>query len=121
MFSLLFQTNGQLYEIAVIMTDNVNYEAVYFTEFRQKETESLHEFCLCSIWHMFLCSGLFLEVSRHLFLPELSKFTKRSEFLELLFTAASNYRNQGGNSSCLPAIPEPVWLYLRAFSQRGQL
>ena len=63
----------------------------------------------------------FLEVSRHLFLPELSKLTRRSEFPELLFTAASNYRNQGGNSSCLPAIREPVWLYLRAFSQREQL
>ena len=61
----------------------------------------------------------FLEVSRHLFLPELSKLTKRSEFPELLFTAASNYRNQGGNSTCLPAIREPLRLYLRAFSQRG--
>ena len=40
----------------------------------------------------------FLEVSRYLFLPELSKLTKRSEFPQLLFTAASNYRNQGGNS-----------------------
>ena len=38
--------------------DNVKYEAVYFTELRQKETESLYEFCLCSIWHIFLCSGL---------------------------------------------------------------
>ena len=63
----------------------------------------------------------FLKVTRHLFLPELSKLTKRSEFPELLFTAASNYRNQGGNSSCLPVIREPVWLYLRAFSQPGQL
>ena len=44
----------------------------------------------------------FLEASRYLFLLELSKLTKRSEFPELLFTAASNYRNQGGNSSCLP-------------------
>ena len=34
-------------------------------------------------------------------------------FLELLFTTAFNYRNQGRNSSCLPAIREPVWLYLR--------
>ena len=52
-------------------------------------------------------------MSRYLFLPEFSKLTKRSEFPELLFTAASNYRNQGGNSSCLPAIREPVCLYLR--------
>ena len=43
----------------------------------------------------------FLEVSRYLFLLEFSKLTKRSEFPELLFTAASSYRNQGGNSSCL--------------------
>ena len=63
----------------------------------------------------------FMEVSRYLLLPELSKLTKRSEFPELLFTAASNNRNQGGNSSCLPVIREPVWLYLIAFSQRGQL
>ena len=34
----------------------------------------------------------FLEVSRYLFLPELSKLTKRSESPELLFTATSNYR-----------------------------
>lgn len=68
---------------------------------------------------VFVQSGIYssavdccLEVSRYLFLPELSKLTKRSEFPELLFTAASNYRNQGGNSSCLPAIREPVWLYL---------
>ena len=53
----------------------------------------------------------FLEGSRYLFLPKLSKLSKRSEFPELLFTAA--------NSSCLPAIREPVWLYLRALSQRG--
>ena len=39
----------------------------------------------------------FSEVSGYLFLPELSKLTKRSEFPELLFTAASNYRNQGRN------------------------
>ena len=68
---------------------------------------------------VFVQSGIYssavdccLEVSRYLFLPELSKLTKRSEFPELLFTAASNYRNQDGNSSCLPAIREPVWLYL---------
>ena len=46
----------------------------------------------------------FLEVSRYLFFTELFKLTKRTEFLDLLFTVASNYRNQGGNSSCLPAI-----------------
>ena len=84
----------------------MSYEAVYFTELRQKETESLvHSGIYSSV------VDCFLEVSRYLFLPELSKLTKRSEFPELLFTAASNYRNQGGNSSCLPAIREPVWLY----------
>ena len=58
----------------------------------------------------------FLEVSRYLFSRELSKLTKRSEFPQLLFTAASNYRNQGGISSCLPAIREPIWLYLREWT-----
>ena len=59
----------------------MKYEAVYFTELRQKETESFYEFCVCSIWHIFLCSGLFfwkyLDICY--FLPELSKLTKRSE------------------------------------------
>ena len=58
----------------------------------------------------------FLEVSGYLFWRELSKLTKRSEFPKLLFTAASNYRNQGGNSSCLPAIQQPVCLYLREWT-----
>ena len=55
----------------------------------------------------------FLEVSRYLFWRELSKLTKRGDFPQLLFTAASNYRNQGGISSCQPAIREPIWLYMR--------
>ena len=62
----------------------------------------------------------FLDVSTYLFLPELSKLTRRSKSPELLFTAASNYRNQGGNSSCLPAIRELVWLYLREWCSTFQ-
>lgn len=107
-FSLLFQTNGLLYEIGMIMSNMKRY----ILQNSVQRNQSFYEFCLCSIWHIFLCSGL----SRYLFLPELSKLTKRSEFPELLFTAASNYRNQGENSSCLPAIREPVWLYLRGDS-----
>ena len=55
----------------------------------------------------------FLEVSTYLFLPVLSKLSARSQFPELLFAAASDYQNQGGNPSLLAGIREPVWSYLR--------
>ena len=42
-----------------------------------------------------------LEGSRYLFLPDLSELTARSQFPELLFAAAPDYQNQGGNPSIL--------------------
>ena len=54
-----------------------------------------------------------LEMSTYLFLPDLSKLTARSQFPELLFAAASDYQNQGGNPIHFAGIREPVWSYLR--------
>ena len=55
----------------------------------------------------------FLEVSTYLFLPVLQKLSARSQFPELLFAAASDYQNQGGNPIHFAGIREPVWSYLR--------
>ena len=43
----------------------------------------------------------------------MSKLTIKSKFPDLLFSAVSDYQRLGGNTSLLPDIHEPVWLYLR--------
>ena len=52
-------------------------------------------------------------MSIYFFLPVLSKLSARSQFPELLFAAASDYQNQGGNPSLFAGIQEPVWSSLR--------
>ena len=57
-------------------------------------------------------STVFLEVSRYVFFPSLSRLSIRSKFPELLFNALSDYCQLGANTKLLPKIREPVWLYL---------
>ena len=80
-----------LYEIGVIMSNMKWY--ISQNSVRKKQSHFMNSvFVQSGIY--FSVVDCFLEVSRYLFLPEVSKLTKRSEFPELLFTAASNYRNQ---------------------------
>ena len=55
----------------------------------------------------------FLEVSRYVFFPFLSKLSARSIFPELLFNASADYCQFTENVQLLSEIREPVWLYLR--------
>ena len=76
---------------------------------------NFYKFCVCSTWGLFLCNRLssrnvYIFVSARLIL---SKLTARSQFPELLFAAASDYQNQGGNPIHFAGIREPVWSYLR--------
>ena len=101
MFSLLFQANSLLNEIGVIMSNMKRY--ISQNLIRKVQSHFMNSVFVQS--GIYSCTvDCFLEVSRYLFFTELFKLTKRTEFLDLLFTVASNYRNQGGNSSCLPAI-----------------
>lgn len=55
----------------------------------------------------------FLEVSRYVFFPFLSKLSARSEFLELLFNALADYCEFSNKIQLLSEIRDPVWSYLR--------
>ena len=55
----------------------------------------------------------FLKGSRYLFLPVLSKLSAGSTFSELLFSAVSEFQNQGRNPRFFDGIREAVWFYLR--------
>ena len=55
----------------------------------------------------------FLEVSRYVFFPFLSKLSTRSKFPDLLFNAVADYCQFTDNIQLLSEIREPVWLYLR--------